>query len=271
MGETGVIRHQKSLDPAAQEFRPGYVTNLPALFGPPVRHVYYSFGTPFPPSTNELQVEPFCNSVLTRSPNFPIDFNTAFVNPVEDIAVPEVQPLSSSPTRSLLLSAVPSDVSESVVRRDLECFGDVRGVQMERIRNGILTVHYYDLRHAEKAFRKMRSQNLMRRKQVRNQHSRFLQNNFDTPPRLARALIGGCDVWAEFVIPTSNAAVPDGNNQGTIVVFNLDLGVSASTLKEIFERFGNFLSRFGGDACGAHVIKSDANSFLTLWSLSDAF
>ncbi|KAL4034436.1 hypothetical protein IC575_007574 [Cucumis melo] len=238
MGETGVIRLQKSLDPAAREFRPAYFTNLATLVGPPVRHVYYSFAAPFPPSINELQVEPFRNSVLTCSPNFPINFNPAFVNPVEDIAVPEVHPLSSSPTRSLLLSAVPSDVSESVVRRDLECFGDVRGVQMERIRDGIVSVHYYDLRHAEKAFREMRSQYLMRQKQVRNQHSRFLQNNFDTPPRLARALIGGCAVWAEFVIPTSNAALPDGKNQGTIIVLNLDLGVSASTLKEIFERFG---------------------------------
>ncbi|XP_038886378.1 protein terminal ear1 homolog [Benincasa hispida] len=238
MGETGVIRLQRSLDPAAREFRPGNFTNLAAMVGPPVHHVYYSFGAPFPPPINELQVEPFRNSVLTYSPNFPVNFSSAFVNPVEEIGVPQVQPISSSPTRSLLLSAVPSDVSESVVRRDLERFGDVRGVQMERIGDGIVTVHYYDLRHAEKAFHEMRNQHLMRQKQVRNQHSRFLHNNFDTPPRLVRALIGGCAVWVDFVIPTSNAAVPDGYNQGTVVVFNLELDVSASTLKEIFERFG---------------------------------
>ncbi|XP_022996750.1 protein terminal ear1-like [Cucurbita maxima] len=238
MGETGVIRLQRSLDPAAREFRPGNFSNLPPVVGPPVCHVYYSFGAPFPPSMTELQVEPFSNSVITYSPNFPVNFDPVFVTPVEEIAVPQVQPLSSCPTRSLLLSAVPSDVSEPVVRRDLEWFGDVRGVQMERIRDGILTVHFYDLRHAEKAFREMRNQHSMRQKQLRNQHSWFSQNSFDTPPRLARALIGGCAVWAEFVIPTNNAAVLDWNNQGTVVIFNLELDVSASTLREIFERFG---------------------------------
>ncbi|XP_023537425.1 protein terminal ear1-like [Cucurbita pepo subsp. pepo] len=239
MAQIGMLKLRRGLDPAAQEFRPGNLANPtplpPVVFGPPLRHLYYSFGASFPP-----QVDAFRNSAITYSPNFPVYFNPAFVNnnPLEEIAVPQVQHLSSYPTRSLLLSAVPSDVSESVVRRDLEGFGDVRWVQTERIRDGIITVHFYDLRHAERAFQEMRDQHLMRQKQLRDQHSWSSKNNFDTPPRLARALIGGHVVWAEFIIPTTNAAVPDWNNQGTIVVFNLESDVSASTLKETFERFG---------------------------------
>ncbi|XP_022131403.1 protein terminal ear1 isoform X2 [Momordica charantia] len=232
MGATGTVRLQKNLDPGAEEFRPGNYTNptqvTAAVFGPPLRHVYYSF----PPPVNE----PFGSAALTYTPQFPV--NAAYVNPLEEIVLPQVQPLSPCPTRSLLLSAVPSDVSESVVRRDLEGFGDVRGVQMERIGDGIVTVHFYNLRHAERALREMRIQHSLRQKQFRNDHSWFPQNNFGPPPRLARALIGGHPVWAEFVIPASNTAVPDGNNQGTVVVFNLDSDVSASTLKEIFQRFG---------------------------------
>lgn len=238
MGETGgVIRLKKSLNPDAREFRPGNFANLPTVVVPPVRHVYYSLPPQIPPPINGLHSEPLQNMALTYSHNFPINFNPVFVNQAEEIEVPQVQHPSSCPTRSLLLSAVPGDVSESVVRRDLEGFGDVRGVQMERIRNGIVIVHYYDLRHAERAFREMRNQYSIREKQ-RNHHSWFIQNNFDTPPRLARALIGGCAVWADFVVPVSNATVPDGINQGTVVVFNLELDVSAATLKEIFERFG---------------------------------
>ncbi|KAL2537032.1 protein terminal ear1-like [Forsythia ovata] len=46
-------------------------------------------------------------------------------------------PSSSLPTRTLLLSMVPIDISESTVRRELEVFDDVRAVQMEWLRKGM--------------------------------------------------------------------------------------------------------------------------------------
>ncbi|KAL2537007.1 protein terminal ear1-like [Forsythia ovata] len=58
-----------------------------------------------------------------------------YLSPVEPQPLPvSLPPSSSSPTRTLLLNMVPIDVSESTMRRELEVFGDVRAVQMERLR-----------------------------------------------------------------------------------------------------------------------------------------
>ncbi|KAL2520667.1 protein of unknown function-containing protein [Forsythia ovata] len=69
-----------------------------------------------------------------------------FANPPPPVYLSSVEPQSlsvslppssSSPTRTLLLSMVVTDVSESTVRRELEMFSDVRGVQMEKLREGM--------------------------------------------------------------------------------------------------------------------------------------
>jgi hypothetical protein len=64
-----------------------------------------------------------------------------------------------------------------------------------------------------------------------------------TPPPPARGVIAGCVVWAQFIIPSCNE-VPDGQNQGTLVVFNLDPNVSTRSLKEIFQAFGKLFVFF---------------------------
>ncbi|TKY60212.1 terminal ear1 [Spatholobus suberectus] len=143
-------------------------------------------------------------------------------------------PLSTSPTRSLMLSFAPSEtaVSESSLRRELEVLGDVRGIQMERFRQGTVTVHFYDLRHAVTAFTAIRW------------HHAWLRNHHHAPltpwgalPSPARGLLAGGTMWAQYTLP-SRDAVPEGHNQGTVVVFNLDSEVDSETLREIFEAFG---------------------------------
>ncbi|KAE8661526.1 Terminal EAR1-like 1, putative isoform 2 [Hibiscus syriacus] len=56
-------------------------------------------------------------------------------------------------------------------------------------------------------------------------------------PRPQRGLISKGAVGAHFIIPSSNT-FPDGNNQGTVVVFNLDPGVSSSELRDILQVYG---------------------------------
>lgn len=248
MGETGIVRFPGNLDPRAQEFRPrnnpnnvNFTQRMP-LFGPPPlpppptptpHQVYYTYAAP--------QAVPFTDDGVVGYLQYPSAAPPAYVSTV--LPLP---PQSAAPTRTLVLSSVPSDVSESIIRRELEVFGEVRGVQMEKICEGIVTVHFYDLRHAEKALQDIRDQHMRQQSRLGNlfatleRSSGFIglgEKLFAPPSPAARGLISGCAVWAQFIIPSCNA-VPDGHNQGTIVVFNLDPNVSTSSLKEIFQAFG---------------------------------
>ncbi|KAI3680596.1 hypothetical protein L6452_35369 [Arctium lappa] len=121
MKDTAYDRFPITLNPTAQEFRPTYP--LPNNLPPLLPHTYYSYNFYGPP------------------PPLPPPSAAVYVNPLP----PPLPPPSTTPTRTLLLSSVPSDVSESIVRRDLEVFGDVRAVQMDKVRDGIVTVHFYDV------------------------------------------------------------------------------------------------------------------------------
>lgn len=227
MAETGVYGRflAGSLDPRAQEFRPRYSTTL---FMPQPHRVFFQY-----PTISDVPLLPFCETGATYPP-----FPTA-----ESAYVPVRSPVSSVATRSLVVSSVPCDVSETMVRRELEVFGEIRGVQMERVKEGIVIVHFYDIRHAERALREIRDQHMHHQCRLRNyfnnnnnNNNGFLLSNSSLPrPSPAPGLIAGHAVWAQFIVPA-------GKNQGTIVIFNLDSTVSTSCLKEIFERFGIFYS-----------------------------
>ncbi|XP_047963223.1 protein terminal ear1-like [Salvia hispanica] len=193
------------LDPAAQEFFP---TAHPQL--------YYTSYPPPPPM------------LYPRPPPF--------------APPPPPPPHSAAPSRTLLLSMVPASVSESTVRRELEVFGDVRSVQMERRREGLVTVHFYDVRAAQAALVAIQDQHMQQQFRLGRHYEAVLTNPaapvmVPLPPQTALGLISGRVVWAQFVTPVT-AGLPEGNNQGTLVVFNLGPGVSASSLQEIFEEFG---------------------------------
>ncbi|EPS66654.1 hypothetical protein M569_08122, partial [Genlisea aurea] len=155
-------------------------------------------------------------------------------------------PASASPSRALLLSMVPSAVSESTLRRELEVFGDVRAVEMERRREGLVTVHFYDVRDAQAALMAIQEQHMQQQFRLGRHYEAVMSNSMGLatvppppplPPHTAAGLISGRVVWAQFVTPVT-FGLPDGNNQGTLVIFNLDPAISASHLKDIFEAFG---------------------------------
>ncbi|GAV59784.1 RRM_1 domain-containing protein/RRM_2 domain-containing protein [Cephalotus follicularis] len=256
MGETGIVRFPGNLDPRAQEFRPQNRNHSQLPFFPLPPPVYYPY-TECP--QNDEQVVSFtdgrCVAYPPLTPIYPLSQPHTPPAYVSTLEYPPLQPPSSSATRTLVLSSVPCDVSESLVRRELEVFGEVRGVQMERVVDGIVTVHFYDLRHAERASKEIREQHMQQQSRLRNQYCALMMMQQQQLPRNsasfevggeslvvpmplpARGLIAGRAVWAHFIIPASNA-VPDGCNQGTIVVFNLDSDVSSTTLKDIFGVFG---------------------------------
>ncbi|KAJ8451576.1 hypothetical protein Cgig2_018210 [Carnegiea gigantea] len=228
MGENGVVRFAGNLDPGAQEFRPAYPTHH---HHQQQHHVSFFYPTGQPE--------------VIYSPPLP--------PPPPATILP---PPARAPTRAVLLSSVPSEVSESEVRRELEVFGDVRAVEMERVREGIVTVHFYDLRAAHAAIDAVRYQHMQHQQRLRLHFSSsaFLAPNnhypssfgppiglgLSGPPPLpppAPGVIAGRAVWAQFTIPATNT-FPDGTNQGTIVIFNLDPDISTSTLRNIFQAFG---------------------------------
>ncbi|POO02857.1 Splicing factor-like protein [Trema orientale] len=268
MAETGIAGFTTtpgSLDPRAEEFRPRNPTGPNqklVLFGsplplpPPLPPLYYPYGSvyhpPLPPIT-EVHVLPLGDGGLCYKQTAPACVGAAAVH----VPVPA---MSSVSTRAVLLSSVPSEVSESLVRRELEAFGEVRGVQMERICDGILTVHFYDLRNAESAVREIRDQYMQHQTRLRNYHFMMTNATITTPlmirnsgpedpnwaasllfphvrPPAARGLLAGRAVWAQFVIPATNS-IPDGFNQGTIVIFNLDSQVTTSALEDTLQAFG---------------------------------
>ena len=205
-----------NLDPTAEEFRPrnpNHRAPPPTLFRPP------PYSQPCYPYVG-VQTATFLGPVGVQCPS------AAAV-------------LSTSPTRSLLLSLVPSEtlVNESTLRRELELFGDVRGVQMEGLCEGMMmaTVHFYDLRHAEAAFTAIRWHHMQHDARLRNHHHYYYASA--PPPLAARGVATGRVVWAQYVVPACDS-VAEGQNEGTIVVFNLDSEVDTESLRQIFEAFG---------------------------------
>ncbi|GFZ00035.1 terminal EAR1-like 1 [Actinidia rufa] len=240
MGETGFVRFPGCLDPRAEEFRPKNPNghNQMPLIQP---QFYYHY-----PPPSEVQVMPFYDGVGYH--NYSTAPTHVSPSPENPPLPPPLPPPSTAATRTLLISSVPTDVSESEVRRELEMFGDVRAVEMKRLRDGIVTVHFYDLRRASAAAAEIRRQHMQQQSRLRQHFDSVLARNsvYQTrnlvappppPPPPAPGLIAGRAVWAQFMIPTGEN-VPDGHNQGTLVIFNLDPDVSTSSLKQIFVAFG---------------------------------
>ncbi|XP_023644151.1 protein terminal ear1 homolog [Capsella rubella] len=196
MSVTGPFSHSTNLNPSAPEFLPAKKPNPnPIPFFIPTR-IYLPLPPPPPPP-----------------PSYPSFFS---------LPPPHLLPPTSVvPTRALMLLPVPGDVTESSIRQDMEHFGEVRGVQMERANEGIVTVYFYNLRNSQRAFNEIR---------YRHMQQQLLFT-------AARGLVSDQRLWAHFVYPQRNA-VPDGNNQGSLVLMNLEPSVSSTTLRQLFQVYG---------------------------------
>ncbi|CAL9194770.1 unnamed protein product [Musa hybrid cultivar] len=199
------------LDPAAAEFYP--VAGQFALGHP---QIYYSYPPPPP---------------------------LAVALPVFHHHQPQQVEMATG-TRAVALSMVPRHVGEAEVRAGMEAFGGVRAVEMGALAaDGVVTVHFYDLRSAEAAVAEVREQHA--RRQARIGYGGAPGNW--APPWLYRSpelgggsgsgsglgTIAGYAVWAQFA-----ASSLDEPNQGSILVLNSDPRVSFATLRDIFEPFG---------------------------------
>ncbi|CAN6848821.1 unnamed protein product [Brassica oleracea] len=228
------------LDPRAQEFVP---------LNPISSRFYFPYTSPPPPPfptppPSSYGLSPTVPRVFTffNLPPHPMMFSPPppplpppprpYFNGVS--AVQRLPFQSKSPTRSLSLISVPRDATESTVRRDLEVFGDVRGVQMERISEGIVTVHFYDLRDAKRAVREICGRHMQHQAKVGGSGSVWSLPSSSSP---VRGFVSGRPVWAQFVVQATSA-VPNGCNQGTLVVFNLNPEVSSIALRQIFQVYG---------------------------------
>ncbi|XP_004239491.2 protein terminal ear1 homolog isoform X1 [Solanum lycopersicum] len=228
MENNGIIHG--NLDPRAQEFTPTYPFNNNFL---PVfpNQFYYPFSCPPPPHPPPPYADVAPVPLL----------RPAYLSANPPVPTPILPPPSSMSTRTLLLCMVPVDVSESIIRRELEVFGDVRAVQMGRVREGIVTVHFYDLRNAQTALMEIQQQHMQQQMRLRRHYYEFIENQNSippVPPPTARGLIAGKAVWAQFTFPVTSALV-EGNNQGTLVIFNLSPQTSADSLFHLFQAFGH--------------------------------
>ncbi|XP_043703921.1 protein terminal ear1-like [Telopea speciosissima] len=262
MDENRIVRFPGHLDPGALEFRPRISSplNQVSLLRPP--HMYYPFpsSASYPSTTTttttttaggDPMIPAFYSMSVSMGYHQSLPAPAQYVRPTRGNQPPPpplaLPPPSPTATRALVLSSVPVDVSETMVRRELEAFGEVRSVQMERLSEGIVTVHFYDLRHAQAALVEIREQHMQQQRRWRQYYAvlqeqqinlSFGLENFAAPlPPPAPGLIAGRAIWAQFTLLGVNN-VPEGHNQGTLVVFNLDLEVSSRRLKEIFEAFG---------------------------------
>jgi hypothetical protein len=217
------------LDPSAQEFYPSLPYPVPPV---PV------LPPPLPPPFPQFYYPPVPIVVPQPPPVLPPP--AQYVQPtwVTDDAVP---------TRGVVLSMVPRHVSDHDVRSSMECFGAVRAVDVSALgTEGIVTVHFYDLRSAQAAFTEVREQHV-------RQQSRLGQL-YGVPVPLApwdwteagsggamgRGLICGQAVWAHFAVGGTEFGINDSNQATLVVVSPLPAGISLHTLRETFETFGMY-------------------------------
>ncbi|XP_078441598.1 protein terminal ear1-like [Wolffia australiana] len=210
-----------SLDPAAREFSPAPSSRSPLPTPPPPPPLFYAVAaTPAAP-------------VAAFFPDPRLNPNP-YVSPAA--ALPDTKP-----TRALLLSSVPPHAGEFAVRAELEHFGGVRALEMGRaLTEGLVTVQFYDLRCAQAALAEIRKQHVRQQSLLGQRYGLLGMGpsgtaNWGNEEFSRRGLIAGQAVWAQFA-PEPPAL--DGPNNGSLVVFNLDLGVSSAALKDVFEAFG---------------------------------
>lgn len=176
-------------------------------------------------------------------------------------------------SRAILLNGVPHSMTDEQLKVEMGKWGDVRTVVSDLKNSGLVTVNFYDLRCAKDALRDIQQQHLCKQQRMQQQyqlsqkqrgaasssssrdhldmayerqdsgkHSDVLaEHNIGSSSISAapgKGLISGVVMWAQYTLPIGAAAGPDGMNQGTLVVFNLDVDTTMEQLKSVFEAYG---------------------------------
>nr|XP_024397185.1 protein terminal ear1-like isoform X2 [Physcomitrium patens]XP_024397186.1 protein terminal ear1-like isoform X2 [Physcomitrium patens]PNR39818.1 hypothetical protein PHYPA_020098 [Physcomitrium patens] len=176
-------------------------------------------------------------------------------------------------SRAILLNGVPAYVSDDQLKAEMGKWGDVRTIVSDRkLTEGLVTVNFYDLRCAKEALRDIQQQHLNKQHRMQQQYQ-FSQklregssnssrdhvemayerqdggkrpdllpdsiSSSSTPTNSGKGLVCGVVMWAQYTLPIGAAAGPDSLNQGTLVVFNLDVDTTMECLKSIFEVHGD--------------------------------
>lgn len=141
---------------------------------------------------------------------------------------PPSQVTSAAASRAVVVSMVPRHLREADVRAAMEAFGGVQAVDVGALAaEGVVIVHYYDLRSAQAVVAEAAHHRLV-----------YLAGGW--------AWFGGWGlsanhfpaVWAQFA-----AAAIDEPNQGFIFVINSDSAFSCTALAQIFGAFGEIFNR----------------------------
>lgn len=96
-------------------------------------------------------------------------------------------------------------------------------------RQGLVTIHYYDLIHAGAALTNIQEQHLMQQIKLQDFYQFPHEGQTSGTPISAKGLIGVSIVWDQYTTPFTYQ--DDSLDQGTLVVFNLNSNISMEALR----------------------------------------
>lgn len=117
-------------------------------------------------------------------------------------------PYGEHPSRTLFVRNINSNVEDEELNMLFEAYGPIRSMYTQCKHRGFVMISYYDIRHAKNAMRHLQGKLIRRRK---------------------------LDI--HYSIPKDNPSEKD-QNQGTLVVFNLDPSTTNEELKATFGQYG---------------------------------
>jgi len=140
--------------------------------------------------------------------NSPTNSNDEFSTTPKDPNGSGEHPQGEHPSRTLFVRNINSNVEDDELTKHFEQYGPIRSMYTQCKHRGFVMISYFDIRHAKNAMRHLQGKVLRRRK---------------------------LDI--HYSIPKDNPSEKD-QNQGTLVVFNLDPSTTNEELKTIFGSFG---------------------------------
>ena len=227
---------QNILDAAAQEYYPA--VGAAYAFPPLPQQLYCPPPAPYPVMPPPAPMP--MGMPMPPPPPQTVAIPQQFGTPMPAAAVPAVDGPAS---RAVVLSLLPPHAPEAEVARAMAPFGDVRAVDAPALASeGVATVHFFDLRAAERAVAAVRAQHMRRQCQLSQLFAATAAWPHQPPPAWDWQQDDGCGlvlgqaVWANF--PASSTLPNDGATRGSLVVLNSLPDVSLSELRQAFEAYG---------------------------------